>query len=173
MNTPRCKTTAQDRAWLEKVVQEGVRDDVKAMTEIYGRLCAYLDDLASSTVSSGIRPSQSSSSAVPERRLLIGGSNDQLEANGNDHRVGGINNQPSQQPIAGAASAGMLSTYLAPSVVPVEAGRGGVEEGGEGVGGVGMAGEEERLESVLNDLEVRVENTFVPCTGSLQSSNNE
>eukprot|EP00752_Nemacystus_decipiens_P009458 g8457.t1 len=33
----------EDRAWLEKVVSEGVRDDFKAMTEIYSRLCNYLD----------------------------------------------------------------------------------------------------------------------------------
>ncbi|CAN0282798.1 unnamed protein product [Pylaiella littoralis] len=33
----------EDRAWLEKVVSEGVRDDFKAMTDIYGRLCTYLD----------------------------------------------------------------------------------------------------------------------------------
>ncbi|CAN0285481.1 unnamed protein product, partial [Ectocarpus sp. 13 AM-2016] len=36
-----------DRAWLEKVVSEGVRDDFKIMTDIYSRLCAYLDRAAS------------------------------------------------------------------------------------------------------------------------------
>ncbi|CAN0294787.1 unnamed protein product, partial [Ectocarpus sp. 12 AP-2014] len=37
----------EDRAWLEKVVNEGVRDDFKTMTDIYSRLCAYLDRAAS------------------------------------------------------------------------------------------------------------------------------
>ncbi|CAN0112565.1 unnamed protein product [Ectocarpus sp. 4 AP-2014] len=37
----------EDRAWLEKVVNEGVRDDFKTMTNIYSRLCAYLDRAAS------------------------------------------------------------------------------------------------------------------------------
>ncbi|CAM9890477.1 unnamed protein product [Ectocarpus sp. 8 AP-2014] len=37
----------EDRAWLEKVVSEGVRDDFKTMTDIYSRLCAYLDRAAS------------------------------------------------------------------------------------------------------------------------------
>lgn len=36
----------QDRAWLEQVVKEGVRDDFKAMTGIYSRLCTYLDRAA-------------------------------------------------------------------------------------------------------------------------------
>ncbi|CAM9464550.1 unnamed protein product [Ectocarpus sp. 6 AP-2014] len=37
----------EDRAWLEKVVSEGIRDDFKTMTDIYSRLCAYLDRAAS------------------------------------------------------------------------------------------------------------------------------
>ncbi|CAN0023540.1 unnamed protein product [Ectocarpus fasciculatus] len=37
----------EDRAWLEKVVSEGVRDDFKTMTDIYSRLCTYLDRAAS------------------------------------------------------------------------------------------------------------------------------
>lgn len=33
---------AEDRAWLERVMKEGVRDDVKIMTECYEELCRYL-----------------------------------------------------------------------------------------------------------------------------------
>lgn len=40
---PPPQNALQDRVWLEKVVSEGVRDDFKAMTEIYSRLCTYLD----------------------------------------------------------------------------------------------------------------------------------
>lgn len=131
---------------MEKVVSEGVRDDFKTMTDIYGRLCSYLDGAASSPSPRGSgtgAPSLTPTTAI----------NDEDGGNGDGKTSGAISDGSvlptvsTLSSVEGASQGGVLSTFVAPmaeAVVAVEA-----PEMAAGGGG------EEGLEGVMNDLEVK------------------
>lgn len=145
-------------------MSEGVRDDVKTMTEIFTRLCDYLDTIASERHApvSHHGQDQRPPSAVPAEATGAQG-NSRLHGNPDEGpRAGGevassSNASLSQgQPAPGA----VLSTFLAPSTASggnaVDSSshqRGDEAEQGVTGGGVNDAGGE-RLERVLDDLEV-------------------
>lgn len=177
------QTLVQDRAWLEKVVSEGVRDDFKAMTEIYSRLCTYLDLAATNPPpplhrggqASGPTPTDQSSSppaasgGLPATgtgtvNIRTGAATDFVPAHASAAQGTGIPPEaaPGTTPAA-ANGGGALSTFIAaaPSFSSSSAGlpeTGSAAADGAGTGEGGGGGTAEGLatleERVLNDLEV-------------------
>lgn len=140
----------KDRAWLEKVVSEGVRDDFAAMTNIYMRLCAYLDRAATRTSTTATAnpsaPMGETAPIAPPATTPSGSAS--------------LPTPPPAIPQASSGSGtvsigGALSTFVAPPVVAVPA---EVTYEGGVVGDGGMDGEE-GVDGIMNDLEVR-ENTM-------------
>lgn len=128
------------------MVSEGVRDDMKVMTEIYGRLCDYLDDLASSTTPAA---------QPPTARANAGEQPQSTPAEVSGSTADNVLQPPPPPATALSGAAGMLSTYVAPP--PATAASAVVGEGaGRGGGGVEGVGGGERLEGIMNDLEVRL-----------------
>lgn len=146
-------------------MSEGVRDDVKTMTEIFTRLCDYLDTIACerhATVShhgQDQRPPSvvpAEGTGTPGNSRLLGNPDERPTAGG---EAASSNNASLSQPQP--APSAVLSTFLAPSTTSggnaVDSSshqRGDdAEQGVAGDGGVDDAGVE-RLERVLDDLEV-------------------
>lgn len=151
----------QDRAWLEKVVAEGVRDDFKVMTGIYSRLCAYLDHVATAPVPTPTPTA--ATAAVTEPLPPIGGVSS----------AGSPRLEPPLAPTAaGARQSAALSTFVATSAPPAAvAATVGVNGGEDGSGGGVAVAEEQMVEGVMNDLEVRATVMLAGCYGGACSSN--
>lgn len=154
----------QDRQWLERVVKEGVRDDVKTMAEIYHRLCAYLDLVATSSATSRT-PSTStaplSSQELSQSAAPGGGATGRAAGEPNvvvgDHPAAGSTTGGSAQALitsAVAAPLATLSTFVAQpagAASTVAASQGHDASRNEGSEARG----EDKLEEVMDDLEVK------------------
>lgn len=137
----------EDRAWLERVVHEGIRDDMKIMTQIYGRLCSYLDDLASLSTTASLSTSAAADGENTPTPLI--------GAADHDHQPPAVPPTPpaeSRLEIQSESGSGTLSTYVAPPAAVTES-VGATDGAGGGDGGMDAASGEDRLEGVMNDLE--------------------
>lgn len=131
-------------------MREGVRDDFKTMTGIYGRLCSYLDRAASNPPQQG--------TGEPTTAAPVTAANDD-DGDGNDGLACGAISDASAPPAVSTSPSqdGALSVFVAAALPPPPAGVpeiGTGEGGGEGDRGGAVVGEVE-LEGVMNDLEVK------------------
>ena len=126
---------------------EGVRDDFKVMTGIYGRLCAYLDHAAAA-------PAPTPAAATGPLPPSVGGATPAVSPPA-EPAVAATSAAVPSLPMPAARESAVLSTFVAGSPPLAAAAGAGAVEGG-GVGGVESEEEEEMIEGVMNDLEVRV-----------------
>lgn len=158
----------QDRAWLEKVVSEGVRDDFKAMTDIYSRLCTYLDLAATNPPpplprpSGPPGPSSGPSSTAGSVSISTGSATDFVPPPAPAPAATPLEAAPGEVP-ATSGGGGALSTFIAappsfsspPAGSPPAAAAGTAAGGGVEAGRGSTAGELAELEEgVMNDLDV-------------------